>query len=522
MDADGISYLDLSDAFRRHDWHNFLNAYWSPLYPMLLGLTRAALPGADKRGELVAAHALNFLIYAAALGCFEFFYAQLVRLSPSRELAIDDWENLGPSWEFWILAHAIFLWGSLDLITVWGVSPDLLVSVFIYAIAGLLLRFRPRPRLSMSIVLGVVLATSYWAKAVMFPLTFVFMGIALLSVNNLRTAIKCGMLMMLVFAVFAGPLVAALSNQKHRLTFGDSGRINYAMIVSPGGMTRDWQGEPRLGITAAHPTRKVFLNPPVYEFAEPIGGTFPPWYDPSYWEEGRVPRFNLKAQVAIILGHLLSYLELFLHQENALLASFVALVLLSRRRLLASFAGVFPLIAMCIAALVLYALVHVENRFIGGYVVVLWIALFSSFRVPSSLSSFSRYLLLGVSAALLITAVEGTAKAVKDGGPYSALQDVVLSDRLESLDVRAGDRIAVVGDGGFYAARLSHLRIVAEVAGWDTPQFWQLNADGKQKVYQTFAKCGAGFLLAPSPGPSVTLDPGWTKIHGTSFYLRKL
>ena len=27
MGADGISYLDLSDAFRRHDWPGFLNAY---------------------------------------------------------------------------------------------------------------------------------------------------------------------------------------------------------------------------------------------------------------------------------------------------------------------------------------------------------------------------------------------------------------------------------------------------------------------------------------------------------------
>jgi hypothetical protein len=38
MGGDGISYLDLSDAFRRHDWSGFLNAYWSPLHPCCWGL----------------------------------------------------------------------------------------------------------------------------------------------------------------------------------------------------------------------------------------------------------------------------------------------------------------------------------------------------------------------------------------------------------------------------------------------------------------------------------------------------
>ncbi len=32
MNADGISYLDIGDAYWRGDWHNAINAYWSPLY----------------------------------------------------------------------------------------------------------------------------------------------------------------------------------------------------------------------------------------------------------------------------------------------------------------------------------------------------------------------------------------------------------------------------------------------------------------------------------------------------------
>ena len=32
---DAISYLDLADAYLRHDWKSVLNGYWSPLYPVL-------------------------------------------------------------------------------------------------------------------------------------------------------------------------------------------------------------------------------------------------------------------------------------------------------------------------------------------------------------------------------------------------------------------------------------------------------------------------------------------------------
>ena len=230
MGADGISYLDLSDAFRRHDWPGFLNAYWSPLYPMLLGIGRMVLP-ASKPGELIAAHVVNFFIYVAALGCFEFFYRELRKATVATVPCTGDDSVRLPEWALWSVAHALFLWTSLDLITVWDVSPDLCVSAFVYAIAGLLLRFRDDPSWKHALALGTVLGASYWAKAVMFPLAFAFMAIALFSSRSLRLAAKRGLVMALFFAVVAGPLVAALSRQKHRLTFGDSGRNS---VLEPG------------------------------------------------------------------------------------------------------------------------------------------------------------------------------------------------------------------------------------------------------------------------------------------------
>ena len=41
-----------------------------------------------------------------------------------------------------------------------------------------------------------------------------------------------------------------------------------------------------------HPTRQIMTHPPVFEFDGPVPGTYPPWTDPSYWNEGVHPRFG--------------------------------------------------------------------------------------------------------------------------------------------------------------------------------------------------------------------------------------
>ena len=41
MNADGIAYLDIGDAYFRADWENAINPVWPPLYSWLLGLVNA-------------------------------------------------------------------------------------------------------------------------------------------------------------------------------------------------------------------------------------------------------------------------------------------------------------------------------------------------------------------------------------------------------------------------------------------------------------------------------------------------
>src|SRR5207302_7251773 len=81
---DGISYLDIGNAYWRGDWHNAINAYWSPLYSWILGFFLKVLkPSAY--WEYPVAHLVNFLIYLSALGSFEFFLGTFIAQQKERD-----------------------------------------------------------------------------------------------------------------------------------------------------------------------------------------------------------------------------------------------------------------------------------------------------------------------------------------------------------------------------------------------------------------------------------------------------
>jgi hypothetical protein len=76
MNEDGISYLDIGDAYFKGDWWAAVNSVWSPMYSWILGLVmRVAEPPMEWEFALV--HVINFMIFVGALACFEFFWRQL-------------------------------------------------------------------------------------------------------------------------------------------------------------------------------------------------------------------------------------------------------------------------------------------------------------------------------------------------------------------------------------------------------------------------------------------------------------
>jgi hypothetical protein len=92
-----------------------------------------------------------------------------------------------------------------------------------------------------------------------------------------RRVLLSGALAGVVFAAVAGPYMAALSLQKHRHDFGDSGSLNYAwysagtqkMHLEPGQTERFGS----VGVNLVHPVPRLLDSPPIYSYKALAYGT---------------------------------------------------------------------------------------------------------------------------------------------------------------------------------------------------------------------------------------------------------
>ena len=293
--------------------------------------------------------------------------------------------------------------------------------------------------------------------------------------------------------------------------------------MSPVGRLLNWQGEPSGSGTPAHTTRKIHDNPPVYEFAAPVGGTYPPSYDPSYWNEGRKWTFDIRAQLNVIKEHLFLYAGLMLRDQPGLLAGVFVLLLAggmaTRRALVRS----WPLFALFFAATGLYALVHVETRFVGAYVTVFWMAILAGVSIPTPENrKMAEYVALAVVVTILLSVADGTVRDIRTGGPYSAKDQVQVAEDLGNMGLRAGDYVAILGDGNWaYWARLDKLKIVSTVTSQDTATFWQEPLEKKREVYRLLTGTGAKAVVSTQV-PLADRPDGWMRIGATEYYSRWL
>lgn len=546
MNEDGISYLDMGDAYLRGDWAMAVNAVWSPLYAWILGLAMW-LADPSPRWEFALVHAVNFGIYLAALAGFEFFWRRLTA-TVRTEMTGD--RIAFPEWAWISVGYGLFIWSSLALIRIWAVTPDMLVSALVYLAAGLLLGIASgRTGRRTQVAFGVVLGLAYLAKSVMFPLAFVFLLLAVLAQENRRQAAREGLLALAAFLIVALPLVAALSSAKGRPTFGESGRLSYLRYVNDVPYPF-WTAEapPGLG-EPEHPARQVFDDPPVYEFGTPVGGTYPLSYDPSYWYEGVSVRLTVAEQMKALLSSARWYFEFFVRQQAGALAVLTLLIVvggLGRREPASSGPRIridsrWALTLVAIAAFALYALVYVEGRYLAPFVVLFWGGILAHVGLPDLRGSRR---LLEVSGAVLVffTLLNLAAFTMEFSRAFLGLDPATpgepapwppgpvgasglpseIGEGLRELGIGPGDRIGFVGYAfGAYFARLGRIRIVAQIHAKDAEGFWSADPSRRRAVLAAFARAGAKAVVTdrvPTAGP----PRGWVRVGETGHWARLL
>ena len=531
MNPDGMSYLDVGDSFFRRDWGNAVNAWWSPLYPWVVGLVLGVVKPPPS-WEFPLVHLVNFAVFLIALMTFRFLLHALMAFR--RDKTLDTEPNGGeafPEWALVLLAYPIFLWIALEVETVYDVSPDLAVLACVCLAAGMLLSLRPDDQLWKFALFGLVLGIGYWTKTILFPL-----GIVSLTAGYWwrRTSPGWGRGMAIAAMVFLGistPLIFFLSHQKGRFTFGDSGQMNYAWHVSPRTFWRNWQGEVPGSGTPVHPSRQLLQHPPVFEFDGPVVGTYPPWTDPSYWNEGLQWHFRLKPQMEVLAGTVPSEVRLLLLTRPALVTGVLVLALLSGHPWLAGLRKAWPLIAISLVGMALYLPLVENDRYLGGFVVVLFLILISTTSLrpedqkTGAYVAFAVFLMMAAGTADYSIRIVTNHLAIPGNGPNSTRQDVVAAEQLWRMGARPGDKVAVIADGtGAYWARLAKVRIVAEImdANHNSREFWNAPEELQKKVYGIFAGANATLVVTSCPICPPGVPTGWERLEGTLYCVRSL
>ncbi len=526
MNADGISYLDIGDAYFRGDWATAINAVWSPLYSWILGLVNFLVKPA-MAWEFPTVHIINFFIFLAALLSFEFMWAS-VRAAPNETKGISI-----PDVYWWALGYLLFIWVTLSLIEIWAVTPDMLMATFVFLAAGLVARTRSGDdRLRLFLSLGMVLGLGYLAKAFMFSVTLVLLALTWLIQQWTLKGLKKTLSATGVFLLISLPFIAIISGAKGKFTISEAGTVTYVRHVL-GIPYPHWQGDLAQGIIPTHPSRIIHQKPAVYEFGEPIGGTYPIALDPAYWYEGINAPITFSSLTRPLLASAMHYLELFFQRQGTLVAGVLMMCSIAERRkwtwqsMLRQWALVIP----AVVAFALYALILVEDRYIGVFVLVFWADILANVRLPDSPDALrwakmlSSIAALGLIANIILFNLDGFARLNSSAGlsfgePSAPVaRPLAVAQQLDKMGIQPGDRVGVIGYAyDSFWARLAGVRIAAEMLDADAEELWRGDALLQQNVLDAFADAGIKAIVAEYVPAYADLST-WHRVGNSSYYI---
>jgi hypothetical protein len=506
VNEDGVSYLDLADAWRRADWATAINAYWSPLYAWILAIA-LKMSGGTVGEELAAVHLANGILFFVAFGAFLLL---LREIGPPAAFKESIWLAIG---------GGLFFWTSLDLITVDDVTPDMCAAALVYAAAWALVRARRSGRMMAAVAVGVVCGLSYLARTMMLPVAMVFVALVGGRERSRTHRVKAAAAASAGLILVATPLIVAISVRLGRPSIGEAGRLNYAWFVNGARKYVHWHGEdPRLGVPA-HPTRSIHVEPEIFEFSDSRPVTYPPWFDPAAWHEGITPHFDARQQWEATRLNMHRYVELVEDYPGAigLCIGLVAIVVVGRHRtkpLDEAVAIAWP----AVAALALYSVVYFEYRHVAPFIVLATLGALASVGSVKRAGWVANVASLVIAIGLGATIARSTRGATRRAlAPATVSEQQVVADALAEAGVARGAHVARIGTTfGAYWARLAHAQISAELP--DAPRFWAAPPDERQRALDALNNTGAAVIVAFHVPGSANAQ-GWRRIGASPHFL---
>jgi hypothetical protein len=523
--ADGLAYLDVARSYVRHDWHTAVNGYWGPLYAWLLAAgMRIFRPGI--RYELVVARGLNFLIFAAALFAFSKFwravgswgkrlhFAEVANAEVANaEVANKDTSIPGASPLVWTLfGYFLFLVNFIWSVEV--VNPDILVAAIVFAGSAVLFALDNNRQHGIGAYagLGLLLAIGYYAKAIL--LYFAVFVLAAAAIHAFQTRrLRGPATAMLVFAVLVAPFVILLSKTIGHLTAGDSGRLNYAWFVN-GPETKTWERDSSAGAPLPfYPGPVIFHSPRVFRIPSIDDVTYAPWYDATRFDTRSKPRLNFRDQLRQLAINLRYSRQALLGEGAALTVPLLIVVWYAPRESLRRFAATWFCTLPALGIFGMYLLVHLVERFVIGFSLLLWGAAWAVVVVPPGLQAMARRAMLVGIAVFAAYSVPGLMHYIVSKPAESVARDMIIAEQIPQFGLQSGDLVGVIGDGQeAYWAHFARLSIAAEVWRIDSTQFWSAAPAMQQAALRSMADSGAKAVVWRRDSEQPCL-PGWVSFR---------
>lgn len=486
VNGDGVSYLDLASQYARGDFSALANGYWSPLYPMLVGgaFRLAGVDGATAEPALLTREmrvvlAINVGVIVMGALAFVRLLRALHRVSPAAPRAVVAARL--------VAAGALFVWCAIRFVGTTSVTPDALLATWLLLLtAELVGAISGEPSSWRTLRISMLLAAGYWTKAVFFPVALVVMPVYLLMTGRTLASqaerrVHLAWALLPALALVA-PLVAVQTVAQQRLSFGETGRLNYRWYVLGAPHAPPTVALDHVTPTPTPVTLAVAGAPGTLLFRGDVSGSFPYWYDPSRFEPRESPAFSAPAQWRQFLYNAHWYRVVAAPFALLALIAFVASLTRGRPRV-----SMLVVVLPAVALMSLYALTHVEGRLaVPPMMVVLVLALFpiisrtsDGFEPPHGVRRMPawRYACTAAECAALVAlaalALGRTAKRVPTGINHAATaRQAGPSIELRANGVSSGSRIGIVGSPyGHYWVHAGNLRltVVTERDGQSSP-----------------------------------------------------
>jgi len=524
MSPDTLSYLEVGESWLRFDFPNGINGYWNPLYSILTAAT-AKLSG-QRQFEPVGPHLLNIALYAGAVFAFLGLVRALFSEVERRGRDISEQKGI-----FLPIASALFVWATIYMMDPAYSMPDLLVLIWVLLAANAWLRVREEG-IGAAAVFGLFLGLGYLTKAVMFPLGVIFLAASLIPTSgdwklekSLRnTSIAAG-----VFLAVCALYILPLSFQKGRFSFSDSGPLAYAWEVNGISPYFHWQGQEKGSGTPLHPTRQILDWPPTFEFDGPRPGTYSPWFDPSYWNDGLRGHFRLSDQLKRLKASARFYANFFVHTPVPILFAItllVGIIASGWRNFLREILGYSNLLLPCGGAFGLYALVFVTPRYLAPFALLGGILLAWPCLCREGSSELSKRITTVFAVlTLLFTALfsfKSMAREIVHPNVRSYRMHRRVVEQLTAFGVNTNDKVAVIGTGcEAYYARLAGVRIVAETLVFPGHPQWPVNSENLAKIVRAIAAKTSAKAVVLDVEP-LEFDLAWVHVPGTPYRILRI